>query len=725
MLRLRTSLLFLSFLVLFVGVPTASRAQRRGKDGRTTDAPPEIRRAMQEMWRRGSCLLSSVYKPAEREAALPNDLGGTPVLRPPVLRRQGRLFCYATDGRTIWAADDQKLYQVDAAAGKVRKEFDRRAGLPGEPIQSIAPAGESVWLATRAGLARLNVKTGRIAPAGGGLSFAMARLAAGPSGVWLVSDAGAYRLAPGETRWRKLPDFPGREQLAGQMRRGFWSAVWHRKMRVLMPSILATKDGLCVVCANHLLHFSAGKGRWREISREAWQAVASGRSVWGLTTRGAVRYDPASGKTERFEAGKGPASGRPVGMAVGKAAFFLATQPDYDNSAGRFVGGGISRLDLARGEWTVTADVDGTDVRFITAVLADGDEAWAACILYEKVSQRGAHPGMAHVKRWRPEADGLGLLHYRGGKWTLQKRKGLKTEQRWVMGQRGTVKQDFIGPETVEAMCRCGGRLWGVYRIVPQHYYAGYFISAGCLAERSDGRWQARFDVRTKELGLEGEQPKLMLISHSHGHRIVLADGHPIVLGMEDLAGRAWVISEGGLFAEDPGGGAFSPVLREAPRLYWRATAAAADPDCVWFGGDAGTISRFDRKTGRLDLLGVAEGRKIVRMVARGGGVRAATSRSDAVLPVSLADAARLPEGDVLDFDGKRWTAGSGQVAPQAIHYSFRGRSNYLYRGQKRVAFLKGVFRPIALCEDRAAGEVWLGTYEGVACVRLSPEGAE
>ncbi len=725
MLRSRTSLLLLAFLVLFGGVLPASHAQRRGGSRGRTDAPPEIERAMKEMWRRGSCLLSSVYKPAEREAAVPGDVGSTPIVSAAVLRRQGLVLCYATDGQTIWAADDQKLYQVDGAAGKVLREFDRLAGLPSGPIQSIAAAGGSVWLATRGGLARLDVKAGRITPAGDGLRLTMGRLAAGPSGVWLVSDAGAYRLAPGETQWRKLPDFPGREQLAGQMRRGFWSAVWHKKMRVLMPSILASKDGLHVVCTNHLLHYSAADGKWRQISREAWQAIASGRIVWGLTTGGAVRYDPAAGKTDRFEAGKGPATGRPVAMAVADAAFFLASQPDYDKNANRFVGGGISRLDLASGKWTVADEVDGTSVRFITTVLADGDEAWAACILYEKVNQRGAHPGMAHVKRWRPEAAGLGLLHYTGGKWTLQKRKGLKTEQRWVMGQKGTVKKDFIGPETVETMCRCGDRLWGVYRIVPQHYYAGYFISAGCLAERSAGRWQARFDVRTKELGFEGEQPRLMLISHSHGHRIVLADGHPIVLGMEKLAGRAWVISEGGLFAEGPGTGRFAPVLREPARLYWRATAAAADGTCVWFGGDGGTISRLDRKTGRLELLGVAEGRKILHMVARDGGVRAATGKSDAILPISLASAPRLPEGDVLEFDGRRWAAGAGQVDRQALPYTFRQRSNYLYKAGKRIAFVKGVFRPTVLCEDRVGGKLWLGTYDGVVSVPLSPGSAQ
>ena len=740
-----------AFLVLFGGILPASGQPRapaergrgprpqsrgRGPSQQKVDAPPDIQRAMKEMWRRGTCLLSSVHKPAETESAVPKDLGATAVLYPRIHARQGALLCYAADGGTLWAADDQGLYQVDAAAAKLTRTYDVRAGLPDAAVQSIAPAGRTVWLATRGRLARLDVEAGTIAPVEG-VQFDMGRLAAGPSGVWLVSDAGAYRLAPGEKQWRKLPDFPAQDLLAGQVRRGFWWEWWHRKMRVLLPSVFATADGLYVVCMNRLSRYDPAAGKWQELGQNVWQAVPSGRTVWALVTEGVLGYDAATGKTTHYRAGAGPAAGRPVAMAVSDQALLLASQPDYDDKPKTrrdtpqqevktpLTGGGISRLDLASGKWTVTDAVDGVDVRFASAVQAEAGEAWASCILYDKIHERGAHPGMAHVRSYRPHATGIGLLHYAGGRWHLVKREGLKTEQRWVMGQRGKVKTDLIGPESVDQLCRCGKCVWGVYRIVPEQYYSGYFISAGCLAEQSDGHWQGRFDVRTKELGFEGEQPKLMLISHSHGHRIVLADGHPIVLGMESIAGRTWVISEGGLFAQEPGDGGFVPVLRETARLYWRATAAAAGEDCVWFGGDGGTISRLDRKTGRLELLGVAEGRSILHMVAGDGGVRAVTSKSDAVLPVSLAAATKLPEGDVLEFDGRRWTAGAGQVAPKPLPYTFKSRSNYLYKADKRVAFLKGVFRPIVLCEDRVGGKLWVGTYAGVASVPLSPQGAE
>jgi hypothetical protein len=701
----------------------------------TTAPSSQLKKAMDELWRRGNCLLSDVYQPADIEGALPKDLGQTPVLHPRVRTRQGTLLCYARDGGTIWAADDQCLHQIDAAGGKLVRTLDLAAGLPDEPIQSIAPAGGKVWLATRGHLACVDVQAGAVSPAVAGVEFQLGRLAAGGGGVWLVADAGAWYLAAGQTEWRKLPDFPGRDRLAELAHRGFWNILWHNKLRVLLPSIAANADGLYVVCTNRLLHYPTGGGEWKEITDQAWQATVAGRTAWALTTDGVVRYDAATGKTTRYAgaaagtpAGQGPAPGRPVDLAVGDKAVFLASQGDYDEKAKRFAGGGISRLDLATGQWSTVEELDGADVRFPSAVLADGEEGWAACELYDKVIEMGAHPGMAHIKRWRPHASGLGLLHYAAGKWTLTRREGLKTEQRWVMGQKGKVNRDRLGLETVEALCRCGDALWGVYRMVPDQYYAGYLISAGCLAARAGDAWQGRFDVRTDELGMSGEQPELMLISRSHGDQVVLADGQPIVLGVENVAGRAVVVAENGVFALGAGDGAggrkFAPLLAEPDRLYWRATCAAAGDKAVWFGGDAGTVSRLDRKTGRLELIGVAAGRKITAMAARGDGVIVRIEKSQTVLPVALAAAPpKLPDGDTLAFDGKAWSVSTESVDAPKSAFTCKAKGSYLYRGEgdRPAAFLQGIFRPIVLCEDPAGGKLWVGSYAGVASVPLPP----
>ena len=688
----------------------------------------ETKAAMQELWRRGHCLLSSVLKPAAKEAAIPKDIGNTPVLVPRLRAAVGKLLCYAADGPTIWAADDQGLYRVDAVAGKLLKRYDLSDGLGDAAIRSIAVSGDTVWLATRSGLFGLDAKTRRCVGVGD-IRFSLGRLAAGKSGVWLVSDGGAYRLPAGEAKWRKLPDAPALKALADVSKRGFWWARWRVWSASKIPQVFATGDGLYAICLGRLLHYPASGGGPREISDKTWRAVAQERKVWALTTGGMLRYDAATGKTDRFASGRGMPSGRPVALAVGDSAVFVAAEADYDSRTRRFTGGGIGRLDLRTGKWTVTEQVGQTSVRFVTALLADGDEAWAACTLYDRIVQLGAHPGMAHVKRYRPNVSGLAMLHFDGDAWRVMPLDKQKPDRRWILGQKGTFAIDAIVPKRLDSLWlinddrRRQGRLWGVFRMAPQRYYSGYYISAGLLAVRSDGDWRGKFDIRTKELDLGGEQPELMLISHSHGAKLVLAAGHPVVLGIESIGKRTWAVCESGLFVHSAKG-RFLPVVRTAHRAYWRVTTAAAGKHAVWFGGDGGTISRLDRKTGRLELVGVARGRKILGItVARDLGaddaVVARTAAAKAVLPVSLASAPGLPDAKTIAFDGVKWRASGKEAPAAALQFSCRKRGDYVYRGGKRVAFVKGVFRPIVLCEDTLAGKLWLGTYSGVASIPL------
>lgn len=697
-------------VAVLVGVTALAAA------GEPSQPSPEAKAAMQELWRRGECLLSSVYQPAERAAAVPKDLGGLPALEPRVYANKGALLCYAVDGRTLWAADDQTLYRVDAASGKLARRYDAAAGLPEAPIQAIAPAGSLVWLATRTGLAKLDLATDRIVPVEG-VRFTLARLAAGPTGLWVVSDAGAWHCTA-DGACRALADFPERQRLVQVSGSGFWTALWQRRLEVLIPSIFATDDGLYAIVSNRLVRFDPQAGQWVTICDQAWQAIAAGRTVWAIRTAGVLRYDAATGERTDFPAGKGPADGRPVAMAAAQEAFYLASEPAYDAAAKRFTGGGISRF--ADGKWTVIQEVDGTDIRCATALLAEGDEVWAASKLFDGVIQLGAHPGMAHVKRWVPKASGVAVAHFQGGQWTVLKREGLKTEPRWVLGQRGTLARDLVGPDTVERLCRAGDGLWGIYRIVPQTWYAGYFVSAGRLAASTGGDWTAPFDVRTAELDLAGEQPDLMLISHSHGPQIVLADGHPIVLGLESVAGRLWAVCEGGLFVHDPATDRLTATEAvEGFRGYWRISAAAAGAEAVWFGGDGGTVSRFLRQTGRYELLGVVPGRRIVAMAAEGQGVAVKTAPTTAQLPASLRAAPTLPVAEVIAFDGATWAAVDRAVAGKASAFSMERRANWLTRDGRRVGYLKGVFRPEPLCDDEVGRRIWLATYDGVAWVPM------
>ena len=705
--------LFRSLGIVLVLIAHARAATPSAKD----------KAAMDEMWRRGHCLLSSVLKPAAKEAALPRDLGTTPALRPRLRTARGRILCYAVKGRTIWAADDQGLYRVDGATGKLLKRYGIADGLPDSTIQSIATAGEVVWLATRSGLARLDTWTGRCKKVDN-IRFGVARLVAGKSGVWLVSDGGVYRLGLGQTQWQKLPDVPALKALASAAKRGFWWARWPAQAQAWIPRVFATDDGLYAICLGRLLHYPSTGGPGRQISEHTWQAVAQGQSVWALTTSGLVRFNAAAGRTEQFATGKALPAGRPAALAVSESAVLVATEADYDKNTKRFAGGGIGRLDLATGKWTITRKVGETDVRFVTALLADGNEAWAACTLFDRIVQLGAHPGMAHIKRYRPHVSGLALLHFDGKAWRVVPLAKVPPDRRWVLGQKGTKDSDTIVPKRFDRLYRSGEALWGVFRMVPDRYYSGYYISAGRLAARTDGAWQGRFDIRTGQLGLAGEHPKLMLVSHSHGERLVLADGHPRVLGMASVAGRTWAVCESGLFVRDAETDKFTPVVQATARAYWRVTCAAAGKHAVWFGSDAGTISRLDRKTGRLELVGVTEGRKITALavisdLGADDAVLAKTAATKAVLPPALARAARLPAIETIAYSGTKWYARDEPVRPPRTPFTCKKKGSYVYRGSSRAAFVEGVFRPIVLCEDRRAGVLWLGTYSGVASVPL------
>ncbi len=510
-------------LVLTLTVASAAAVPAEEPSERT-------RAAMKELWRRGFCLLSSVHRPAERQAAVPEDIDSALVLQPAVRTGKGRLLCHAVDGDTLWAADDAMLYAVSAAHGRVVSTYGRARGLPEAAVQSIAPDRDRVWLATRAGLAVLNLEVGRIEPVEE-VRFTLGRVVAAEGHAWIVSDAGAWHFAPESHRWQALSEFPAQHALQRIAAKDWWHAFWRRKLDTLIPPALCTDDGLYCICSKRLLHFDLQAGQWRTLSTNVWHAAARHGTVWALGTTGVLRYEGADGSLTTYALGEGPAAGRPIDMALADDAFYLVSEPDYDEKSGEFIGGGISRFDLEKDRWTVTERADGVDIRFLSTIAAHGDEVWAACLTYDRPVELGAHPGMAHVKRWKPRATGLALVHRTADGWVLIDAHELPSEKRWVMGQKDTVNQDEIVPRTVEALCLSPDRIWGVYRMMPRRYYAGYYFSFGCLARREDGGWKARFDARTRELHLQGEQPDLMLISHSHGQRIVLAEGHPDLLG--------------------------------------------------------------------------------------------------------------------------------------------------------------------------------------------------
>ncbi len=732
---------------LLIAVTPAFGQRRQGRPGQYVkkDLAPVIpgktpskqaALAGQKEYRRrgGMCMNSRVYAPAQREARVPKGIGETPVVQPRLRLRDGRLLCYAVAGSTLWAADDQAVYQVDVPSARLVQTFTRSEGLPDAGVQQIAVNADGVWLATFSGLCRLDPASGTIAELSE-VRFNVGNLCSGASGTWVVSDSGTYHLPPGGGAWTRAPDFPGQSRLSASVAAGFWLVRWQHGEIDLVSACVAVPSGLCVVHERALHHFSVASGAWARLASGVWQAVARGDKVWALGTEGVLAFDLGSGQRVLHAYGNGPAQGRPVAIAVADDALFLASHGNYEAKAREFKGfsgGGISRLDFATGQWTVTARVGDVNAQFVDSLCTRGSDVWAGVMLYDKPIQRGAHPGMAHVQRWLPHPSGIGLARFAQGTWQILACSGLKTDQRW-MGPHGTgVYLDALGPQNVTAMCLVGDRLWGTCRVVPEHWYGGYMLSAGALARRVDGAWQADIRLRTSELGLTGEHPALLGMSRSHGG-VYLAEGHARVLGIESVDGRCCVVSQTGVFVHDPGTDEFRCVVREADRVYHRATCAAPTTDSVWFGGDGGTISRLDRRTGMLSLVGVLRGRSIVRITARDDRVVVVSEAGSATLPDTLAKAPALPQADVLVRADGKWAPGEASLAdadsdrgsPYACRFLGRHsdeakrQDNYLDCDGKPVAFLKGVFRPKVLCEDGAGGVLWLSTYGGIASVPL------
>ncbi|MFO7900001.1 MAG: hypothetical protein R6V58_13190 [Planctomycetota bacterium] len=691
--------------------------------------PPSKDQALagQREYRRrgGHCMNSSVYRPAMRESRLPRDIGDTPVIVPHLRQRFGKLVCYTVAADGLWAADDQTVFHVRTDGRTVRR-FDASHGLTDHTVQAIAVTAGGVWLATLGGLARLDPEAGTIETVPG-VTFTIGEFATHGNDAWLVTDAGTWRLTAAQT-WQKLSDFPGQERLATSVRAGFWWFRWHNKEIRLIADAFATADGFYLLHERTLYH--RGGGKWTTVTRNAWRAMPQGRIVWALCTQGVYRYDPDAGSGRLHKYGDGPAVGRPVAMAADDA-FFLASHGNYNPKArrfGGFSGGGISRFH--NGKWTVTNRIGDVNVHFPDSLHVHNGDVLAGVMLYDKPVQRGAHPGMAHVKRWDPHPSGLGLARFHNGEWSVVTRRGLKTLPRW-MGPHGIgVHLDVMGPQHVDHIACTGGRVWGVYRVFPEKWYGGYYPSAGCLACKKNGKWEPVFDLRTEQLGLAGEHPGLLGMSRSHGG-VYLAEGHLRVLGVEAIGGRCWVISHAGIHVYDAARDRFVPVVEQADRLYFRAMCAAPAPDAVWFGGCGDTVSRLDRKTGRLKLVGVVPGRTIVAIRADAGTVSVSTAPGKATLPATLADAPRLPAADMIVFGGKAWKPGTGKVSAPKTAYTCgfkaphgrrrRGRRqvNYLRRGGKRIAFIKGVFRPKVLAEDPIARKLWIATYGGVLSVPL------
>ena len=696
--------------------------------------------AMKEYWRHApkyGCLACSVYIPAPKAATVPRNIGSLPVLQARLYDNKPKLACFCTNQQYIWVADDSSVYKIDARKGKLLRTFTVSDGLPDAPVRQLLLDDDTLWIVCQNRIARLKIATGKIEiphqPA-----FSIARMAAGPSGTILITEDGAFLWNNSSKKFVPIGKYPAQQQIYRAIKKGFWEVQWKKHYSNLLRGVIAHQRNIFVLAGNTLSTFSKSSqgdssgsiAHWKVIAKDVWRILADDHDLWAITTAGVLRFRTTNGKIERFIAGKGPAIGRPIDLIITDSAVYLLSEPRFDTRRKRYIGGGISIFDKHTGKWTTINRIGQIDVSFPTAATVHNGEVFIAVQLAGKVEHRSLHPGMASVRRFLPKITGLAIvIRGNSGNWQAIRLKGLKGEFRWVMGQGSSHRWDRVRPQEISQLLINDNRLWAVMKNFPENYYAGYYPSVQCIARKESGKWIPIIDKqRTNSLGLAGEQPRLMFLSATHGSPIVLAHGQRNILGLINAGRKLWVIHEGGAYVYQPSKETFQPALTEGFRIYWQATAAACSQSAIWFGSDAGTITRFDRNNRQFKLIGVVPNRKITRIsIDKKGKVWVKTAPAKVVLPVPLTNLKKLPAGDVICYDGRKWTIVSAKNMPAqpTLQYRFR-RGNYLVgpertssRKVRTLGFLKGVFKPKVLCLE-TPGRLWIKVWGGVGYIPLS-----
>ena len=699
--------------------------------------PPATRAAMDELWRRGRCVLSSIVLPAQRSAQRPRDLGDTPVVDGRSVSRRNPFTCFAVDDSTMWVGSDARLDRVELTTRRRVATFTVAQGLPDCPIDALVADGPQLWVVGRSGLSRLDIASGRFTTKGLP-TFGLARLAPSPKVVWVVADSGTFALERASGTWRTLPAAPAAGTVRQRVAQGLWGVRWRSATERLIDDAAVVGGKLwalvmgslaCMDCADAL----AGKPAWRQVTRDAWAIRADGDALWVLTSRGVERHGP-DGKPTRYTAADGLAAGRYRALEVMPDAVWVVTDPGPGAA-----GGGLSRFDKITDKWTTLTAINGSPVTRITWLGAGQGRVWVAALAFEKLVTLSAHPGMMHVRRGVPDVTGLTLhsVALCDTRWESLACPLPEGEPRYVLGQRGTVTRGRMVPKAIIGVAATDKTVHALFETGPHDFYGGYCHTVGSLARRASAGapWEVSFRNLAAATGLEGEQPELLLVSESHGKRVVFAEGQPRALHIGVHAGRAWALTETALACETDRPGTWQKVVETRSRFYWEASAAVADKGGLWVGGDAGTVSRLDRETLECTPLACLKGRKITRLATDGEGcVWVHSEAAKVVLPVELKGLPVVETKGLAVYDGKAWReAKPGEKPPTGPgagpwQWSVRGKS-YLFRrardgGQEhRWAFVRGVFKPAVLCDDVAGHAVWLKIHEGVLRVDVAETG--
>jgi len=503
--------------------------------------------------------------------------------------------------------------------------------------------------------------------------------------------------------------------------------------------VLSTGKLFCLECSPQGL---AGAS-WKEVASDAWTMEPDGDRLWVLTSKGVDCYDGADGGVKQYTSEDGLAAGRHKFLAVTDKTVWLATDPKADEQTSSYVGGGLSRFDRAARRWSNLTAINDLPVTQITCLMSHNEEVWVASVVFDKLLTLSAHPGMMHCKRLVPHATGLALHRYVPDKdeWETIKCDLPQGQERYILGQKGSVRRGRLVPKLITGLACTPTRICCTFEMLPGDFYGGYCHSIGLFAERPSPTepWMPRLRDLTRETGLEGEQPELLLVSESHGKAVVFAEGQPRALHLAVHAGRLWALSETTLACAGDDGAKWQKVLETSDRFYWEASAAVADQRYFWVGGDGGTVSRLDKGSLECEIVGWLRGRKITGLsLDEQGKLWVQSAETKAVMPAYLKGLPEVSSSGLAVYDGKSWKEAEPGERPPAsktgrrewycrTEGDRRHRFNVLYTreaaadggGERRHAYLRGVFKPQVLCQDEEGKVLWLKIYEGILRINL------
>jgi len=190
--------------------------------------------AAHELWRRMRCN-ACAYGPAMANSAAPKSLAGAKALAGRYCPLKARTTAWCRDERYLWAAADNRLFQIDLARGALLRCYGLEDGLPDAPPDQLLSHAGNLWIAYRGGVAVLKIGSEKVAdlPA---LHANFVRLCPDSRGVWVIADTGTWHLKdPGRIPPARAA-LPTAGRIARKVTAGIWAPIWKDQTAHFIPA---------------------------------------------------------------------------------------------------------------------------------------------------------------------------------------------------------------------------------------------------------------------------------------------------------------------------------------------------------------------------------------------------------------------------------------------------------------------------------------------------------